>query len=259
MVGKTDTELRLRVGIQNKKSTITERYFTSPLKLGMPHTSSDRLYIILMMASAGVLKGDRFFYDIKCDAGTKSKLTEQSYTKIFDTGVGGAVRKQHITLNGSASLYYRPSAVIPFQNSTFDGETDVYLDEPSEFAWSDIMTAGRIAMNERFQFLHYRNRICVFLNNRLVWMDHCLLEPKHIDANGMLFFDQYTHQGTFYYYGSNDKQRLILEWYKTHMDQSIRIGISQACKGICIRVLANTAQDIEELLDELAMQLGINE
>lgn len=268
VVGTKETELRLRVGIRNKKSTIIERYFTSPLKLGTPRTSSDRLHIVLMMASAGVLKGDRFSYDIQCDAGTKSKLTEQSYTKIFDTGAEGAARKQRITLNGSASLYYRPSAVIPFQNSTFDGETDVYLDETSEFAWADIMTAGRIAMNERFKFLHYRNRIRVFLNNRLVWMDHCLLEPRHMDTNGMLFFDRYTHQGTFYYYGSNDKQCLILEWYKTHMDvqnntehhhiesscknQPMRIGVSQACKGICIRVLANTAQDIEELFDELA-------
>lgn len=274
VVEKTETELRLRIGIQNKKSTITERYFTSPLKLGTPHTTSDRLQIVLMMASAGVLKGDRFSYDIKCDAGTKSKLTEQSYTKIFDTGAGGAVRKQHITLNGSASLYYRPSAVIPFQNSTFDGETDVYLDETSEFAWADIMTVGRVAMNERFQFLHYRNRIRVFVNNRLVWMDHCLLEPNCMDTNGMIFFDQYTHQGTFYYYGSNDKQRQLLEWYKIHMDTqnkvehhhiesvcespSIRIGVSEACKGICVRVLANTAQDIEELFDELAAQLGMN-
>lgn len=273
-VGKMDTVLRLRVGIQNKKSTITERYFTSPLKLGMPHAAADRLPIVLMMASAGVLKGDRFSYDIKCDAGTKSKLTEQSYTKIFDTGDGEASRKQCITLEKDASFYYRPSAVIPFQNSTFDGETDVYLEEESEFAWADIMTVGRVAMNECFLFKHYRNRVRVFLNNRLVWMDHCLLEPNHMDTNGMIFFDQYTHQGTFYYHGSNDKQRLILEWYKTYMgmqdkekhqteslceSRSVRVGVSEACKGICVRVLANTAQDIEELFDELAAQLGIGE
>ena len=107
-------------------------------------------------------------------------ITEQSYTKIFDTGDGAAFRKQQITLNGNASLYYRPSAVIPFQNSTFDGENDIYLDENSEFAWSDIMTAGRIAMNEQFLFKHYRNRVRVFINNKLIWMDHCLLEPAHI-------------------------------------------------------------------------------
>ena len=271
-VGRTETKLCLRVGIQNKKSTITERYFTSPLKLGTPRSASDRLLIVLMMASAGVLKGDRFSYDIKCDAGTKSKITEQSYTKIFDTGDGAAFRKQQITLNGNASLYYRPSAVIPFQNSTFDGENDIYLDENSEFAWSDIMTAGRIAMNEQFLFKHYRNRVRVFINNKLIWMDHCLLEPAHMDTNGMLFFDQYTHQGTFYYYGANNKQCKILEWYKTYMEslnkhhiekmcksQAVRIGVSEACRGICVRVLANTAQDIEELFSELASQLEIND
>ena len=88
------TELRLCVGIENGKSTITDRYFTSPLKLGMPVSRGDRLQIILMMASAGILKGDEFVYEICCEEGTKTRLTEQSYTKIFDTGEGGAKRTQ---------------------------------------------------------------------------------------------------------------------------------------------------------------------
>ena len=68
------TELRLCVGIENGKSTITDRYFTSPLKLGMPISRGDRLQIILMMASAGILKGDEFVYEICCEEGTKTSL-----------------------------------------------------------------------------------------------------------------------------------------------------------------------------------------
>ena len=41
--------------------------------------------------------------------------------------------------------------------------------------------------------------------------------------------------------------------------QAVRIGVSEACRGICVRVLANTAQDIEELFSELASQLEIND
>lgn len=262
-----ETKLQLEVGIQNQKSIITHQYFTSPLKLGTPRSSNDRLHIVFMMASAGILKGDQFSYEIKCDADTKTKITEQSYTKIFDTGDGGASRRQQITLENNASLYYRPSTVIPFQNSSFDAETDIHLQNHSELAWVDIMSVGRIAMNERFSFRYYRNRVRVFLDNRLIWMDHCLLEPSHLNLDGMLFFDHYTHQGTFYYYGAEKKQCKLLDWYRNYLNtsqniledqqqpelkKSISIGMTQCLSGICVRVLANTAQDIEELFDELA-------
>ena len=242
-----ETKLRLTVGLKQGKSVVTDRFFTSPLKLGLPEGTGERKVIMLMMASAGVLKGDAFSYDIRCESGTKTLLTEQSYTKIFDTGDGGAKRRQHITVDRGASLYYRPCAVIPFQNSTYDGDILVELDPESEFAWADIMTAGRVGMGEKFAFRHYRNRICVEAEGMPVWMDHCLLEP---------------HQGTFYYYGAKEKQEQIFAWQEQILEketeetkeamQGIAFGVTEASAGICVRVLAYTAQDVEELFAELA-------
>ena len=256
------TELRLRVGIQNGKSVVTDRYFTSPLKLGMPQMRGERLQIILMMASAGILKGDTFDYEIVCEEGTKTRLTEQSYTKIFDTGDGGARRKQHVCLHGDASLYYKPSAVIPFGNSTFDGDTIVDLDRESEFAWADIMTAGRVAMQERFAFRHYRNRVCVQIGGWPVWMDHCLIEPDRMNADSLFFYDGHTHQGAFYYYGPKEKQERILLWREDAAERlmpEVCLGVTEAGEGICIRVLADTAQDIEEIFDEIARKVELEE
>ena len=73
-----DTNLRLKIGLQNQKSVVTDSYFTSPLKLGVPNHEGDRLKVVLMMASAGILKGDNFYYDICCRRGSKTLLTEQS-------------------------------------------------------------------------------------------------------------------------------------------------------------------------------------
>lgn len=253
------TELRLRIGVCNGKSAVTESYFTSPLKIGTPR-AKDRLNVVLMMASAGVLKGDSFHYNITCDADTKALLTEQSYTKIFDTGDGKAEKIQTITVEEHASLYYRPSAVIPFAGSTYDGNMEVCLKESSEFIYADIVTVGRVGMGERFQFSKYRSRVCVFVEGIPVWLDHCLLEPQNMDLEGMSFLDGYTHQGTFYYYGSPEKQEKLLTFFsETEKDttwlstgeQVLRCGCSPARKGVCVRMLAYTAQDIEEIFDKL--------
>lgn len=250
-------KLRLCVKSKKGKSVLEDSYFTSPLKLGVPVCRKDRLDIIVMMASAGVLKNDTFSYEMICEPETKTRITEQSYTKIFDTGDGKAEKKQYIRLYKNASLYNHPSAVIPFKNSTFDSEINVDLDGDSEFAWSDILSGGRIAMGEKFAFKHYRNRICVCIDGVPAWIDHCLLEPDRMGIESMCFFAGYTHQGTFYYYGNPEKQKRILEWNIQIQEESkiYTVGATQARAGICVRVLANSAQDIEELFANLAKLL----
>lgn len=253
-------DLRLRVGMQYGRSVITDQYFTSPIKIGLLVNHDDHLDIILMMASAGILKDDEFTYEIICESGTKTRLVEQSYTKIFDTGKGRAYKRKHISLHGTASLYDQSSVVIPFQNSWFESDTVVDLQRNSEFAWADILAGGRIAMQERFAFRHYRSRMCVKIEGNPVWLDQCLLEPEWMDAEGIYFFDGYTHQGSFYYYGTEEKQKRILQWRNLAVNrwkELAIIGVSEARQGICVRALANAAQNLEEIFADLAQLLEL--
>lgn len=248
------TELTLQMKNVDGRSVIADCYFTSPLKIGTPRSEGERANIVLMMASAGVLKGDSFCYDIVCGPQTSVTLTEQSYTKIFNTGEDGARKKLTVEVQEGASLYYHPCAVIPFAGSSFDSDMQVRLTAESEFAYSDIVTAGRIGMGEEFAFRRYRSRVCVSIGDVPVWLDHCLLEPKRMGLDKMLFFDGYTHQGTFYYYGTKDRMER-LAGYETNLE--VLYGVTHAAEGICVRVLAHTAQDVEEMFAEIAEQLDL--
>lgn len=251
-----DTRLELRIEEIQGKTAVAYSYFTSPLKIGTPKICVDRLHLVLMMASAGLLKDDRFQYHITCGKNTKTILTEQSYSKIFDTGEGRAARKIEICLRENASLCYRPSAVIPFAGSSFDGNMTIKLEKESEFLCSDILAAGRVGMGERFAYSHYRNRVCVIADGKPVWLDHCYLEPKQMDLTKMVFLDGHTHQGTFYYYGSEEKQNRLLA-YKAK--GPVMMAGTAAAAGVCIRVLADTAQDIEEEFTRLEKEVGYDE
>lgn len=69
--------------------------------------------------------------------------------------------------------------------------------------------------------------------------------------------DGMTHQGTFYYYGSEEKQRSLLEFdpeLKTFTGP-VLYGSSRASKGVGIRVLARSAADIECIFDILEEML----
>ena len=249
-------ELKLQIEYHNKHSVIVDSYFTSPLKPAIPDTHEKRLTIVLMMASAGLLKGDQLFFDIICGQGTQTFVTDQSYTKVFDTGDCCAARYQHIRVEKGASFFYRPCATILYRNSSYKATMEVELDKQSEFLYTDIVIAGRIGMGEKFVFCNYHNRISISVDGRPAWIDNCLLKPKTMDVQGMLFFDGYTHQGTFYYYGTETKQDklehnlpLIFQQREelTGGEKRLVYGISKAAYGIIVRILGMSAQDIEEV------------
>lgn len=251
-----DARLELQIEKIQGKTAVAYNCFTGPLKIGTPNANGDHLHLILMMASAGLLKDDRFRYHITCGKNTRTVLTEQSYSKIFDTGGGIAVRRTEICLKENASLCYRPSAVIPFAGSSFAGSMTIRLEKESEFLCSDILAAGRVGMGEQFAFSSYRNRICVTADGKPVWLDHCCLEPKRMDLSKMVFLDGHTHQGAFYYYGSEEKQKRLLD-HKAKA--SVMLGVTAAAAGVCVRALADTAQDIEEEFLRLENEVGYHE
>lgn len=244
------TELFLEIENIGNQSRIAKQYFTGPIKPGTPRREDGRLNVMLMMASAGVLKGDVFEYRIHCGQRTRVLLTEQSYTKLFNMGEGRAQKTQHITLDRGASLFYCPQAVIPFAGSSFDSHTDFDLAKDSELLYTDILTAGRVGMGERFLFSRYRSRICVRIDKTPAWIDNCLLEPSPMDMENMVFFDNFTHMGTLYYYGGlcRETEEKILE-LADRGQEGISIAASRAWNGVCIRALAHSAQEIEMAFD----------
>lgn len=252
------TQLRLKICETKKGTQIAEQFYTSPLKLGLPKSYGDRKKIVLMMASAGVLKGDCFDYKIRVQKNSRALLTEQSYTKLFDMGKSGQSKKNvDITVEQGASFYYKPCALIPFKNSHMDVRTNIYLDENAEFACCDIFSAGRIAMGEKFEFREFQSKIKVYVEQMLVWQDYSSLEPQLFDYTNPIYFGCYSHQGSFYYYGKLEKMNKLLEFAskKNLSINNVYFGITEAKGGICIRALAYSAQDIEDLFFEFATEI----
>ena len=104
-------------------------------------------------------------------------------------------------------------------------------------------------MGEKFKFIKFQSRVGVYIEHTPVWIDHCLLEPQKMNMQSMTFFDEYSHQGVLYYYGSEEKQEQILAYSKE--EPLLSYGVSRARTGVCMRILAHAAQDIEEVFEEI--------
>lgn len=241
----------LFINAENRRgrTVITKSEFTSPLKIARPFYRDKYTEIMMMSASAGMLDGDRYDVEIAVGEYAALKFSEQSYGKIFKADKIGVQKSVRINVGKNGSLLYFPMPVIPFEGSIFKNVSEIRLDEHSRFVMCDILTCGRAAMNESFAFGSYKSRTAVYAADKLVFLDNQQLIPKLADFGGIGFFDGHTHIGTVYAYGlpnvelpENDK----LEAAKT-----------KAHSGICIRILADSADDILNYINQMNFEGGL--
>lgn len=236
---------RLLINAENRsgRTVITKSEFTSPLKIARPFYHDKYTEIIMMSASAGMLDGDTYDIEIAVGEGAALKFSEQSYGKIFKADKIGVQKSVRINVGRNGSLLYFPMPVIPFEGSIFRNFSEIRLDEDSRFVMCDILTCGRVAMNESFAFSGYKSRTAVYADNRLVFLDNQRLFPKLADLVGIGFFEGNTHIGTVYSYGIPD-----IELPESNKLEAVK---TKAYSGICIRIFADSADDILNYINQM--------
>ncbi|MCC8042506.1 MAG: urease accessory protein UreD [Oscillospiraceae bacterium] len=236
--------LNLTAENRNGQTVITHSSFTAPLKIAQPFYRDGYTEVMMMAAAAGILEGD--FYDISLTVrkGAALKFTEQSYTKIFKSGKKGSSRRIRITVESGGRLHYLPTPTIPFAGSAFCDSTEIHLESGSKFIMTDILSAGRIAMNERFAFKSYRTRTAVYSDERLCFLDNRRLVPSKCDLAGIGFFEGYSHCGMMYIFGENIGDKLP-------KSGGAEAAMTKAKEGICIRAFGSAGEDIAELFADV--------
>lgn len=237
--------LKLTAENRNGRTVIADTEFTSPLKIANPFYRDEHTEVMMMAASAGILEGDHYDIELTVKSGASLKFTAQSYTKLFKAESVGASQRVKITVESGGSLVYMPCPVIPFGGSIFDTRTEVYLQEDSSFAMTDILSCGRTAMKERFEFTSYRSRLAVYVDGKLCFLDNQRLVPSEASLSGTGFFESRSHVGMMYIYG---KEPSIPECKR------IEAASTNASKGVCIRAAADSADEIWRYFGDVVLQ-----
>lgn len=237
--------LKLTAENRNGRTVIADTEFTSPLKIANPFYRDDHTEVMMMAASAGILEGDHYDIELTVKSGASLKFTAQSYTKLFKAESIGASQRVKITVESGGSLVYMPCPVIPFGGSIFDTRTEVHLQKDSSFAMTDILSCGRTAMKERFEFTSYRSRTAVYVGEKLCFLDNQRLVPSEASLSGTGFFENRSHVGMMYIYG---KEPSIPEC------ERIEFASTDAAKGVCIRAAADSADEIWRFFGEIILR-----
>ena len=254
--GKT-SKLMLLAGLKNNLTILEDAYYSAPFKIMHPfYENGDFMTIMCLTASAGIMAGDEQDFEITVKDGAKLEFISQSYEKIHKMEGGSARRVAKLNVGKDAFLYYNPLPTVPFKDSAFTSELKVHLeDTTSKFILKEILSAGRCARGELFEFRYYHNHIQIDTNGELIYVDNTNLHPDMMTLNSIGMYEDYTHFGTLLLCHI-PKESSWFQAVRTLLDETpgIEGGVTQInTTSSVIRILGRQADKIEDIMNKLLL------
>lgn len=158
-VGTPGKNGSLRLVFQNDgsgRTVLAEQYSEVPLHaqraMHFDESCPGMAHLYVISASGGIIQGDRYRIDIAMKDSAMAHITTQGATRIYHMDANSATQMVNITLEENSYLEFVPDQIIPYRNSRFYQRLNLNVHDSATLIYSEILTPGRVAMGESFQY-----------------------------------------------------------------------------------------------------------
>ncbi|MCL2007786.1 MAG: urease accessory protein UreD [Treponema sp.] len=259
-----DSEFFLRIKKGENVSIPEEIRFTAPFKITSPfYDNEQRLQVMLMSVSAGIMEGDTQNIKIEVDDGANLQMLSQSFEKIHKMESGTARRNIELKVGRDAVLIYTPLPSIPYALSSFSSASIIQLtDASSSIFYCDILSCGRVARGEKFAYTRYANSVRAYCADELIYSDNTVFEPEGMQMEGFCLFEGYTHLLGIFYFAPGICEKMIGDIREGLEQEEVKGGASiTGSGGIHIRALADGSEpliNLEQKIKSILFDTGKN-
>lgn len=236
--------LRISAAVRNGRTFLREGYAEAPFRIAniSEDKSSSCLHLMLMCSSPGVLDGDNYELRVGVEEGAQLRLHTQSFQRLFSMQEGARQRFE-LRLGIGSCFVYLPHPVTPHRSSIFTGISQLHLSAGSRLIWGEVITCGRKAHGEVFQFSRYHSVTTVYRDEVMVLRENVLLEPAVRDLRGIGQLEGYTHQASLLMAGLEVVPSVVRELLEGR--DGLEYGLSEGPGGIWVlRLLGNGAEQL---------------
>jgi urease accessory protein len=160
---------RLTVRRVEGASAVVASAATDPLKLLVTAPRGPCVWAYTTTYGGGLLAGDAVDLQVQVEAGASLFLGSQASTKIYRSPDGIPTRQRfQLQVADDAVAVVLPDPVTPFAEAVHEQEQELRLSAGAALIWSDGVTSGRAARNERWSCTRHRTRLRLFVADRLV-------------------------------------------------------------------------------------------
>ena len=260
-VGKAGKDGALRLVFESRagKTVLADQFAKVPLyaqrALYYDGAAPGLAYVYMLSASGGVLQGDRYKIDVKLKRGSMAHITTQGATRIYSMDSNRATQVINITLERDSYLEWVPDQIIPYRNSRFYQETSLNVHDSATLVYSEIITPGRMAMGERFEYdvLYVKTR-AANQDGALRLADAANLEPKRRSPAEFGILGNYSVAGTVYILtGRQNVPELLRQIRGGVCAKQVACGASTTMRddGLVVRILGSETEAVKDAVFEV--------
>jgi urease accessory protein len=253
-----DGYLRLRFETRGdgRQTTLSECKQQLPLQVVRAFQLPDGAALVhLHNLSGGVLGGDLLDVTVEAGPRTIAQLTSTGATRVYRSRNSSDVSQQkfQITVKDDGLVEYLPDQVIPYAGARYRQETRIELGSNAGLFWWEIVSPGRDATNELFEYdlLHLKTSISAL--GRPIALENMKIEPAERSMFSLARLGAYRYFSSFYICRVGVEPSEWLELEKLlgelveQLSQPSRIvwGVSRLrTHGLVVRALSCNSWDI---------------
>lgn len=205
--------------------------------------------------SGGVLGGDQLALSVEIGARAYVQLTSTSATRVYRSRpeMLPALQENTILVQQDALLEYLPDPLIPFAGSRYHQRTRITLEPGAGLFWWEVITPGRVARNEIFDYDMLQMELVIAAQRRPIAIEAFKLEPQQRALTSPARLGAYHYTCSFYIcrvgleaaYWSRLEQELSQMACQLTRHGEISWGVSTlVAHGLVIRAVSKQGRDI---------------
>ena len=253
-VGILDLELQKD---STGKTVVTRQFSQVPLQfqrvLYPENSLPEMAYLYVMSPSGGILQGDRYRIDVLLKNKAIAHMTTQGATNIYSMNTNFASQIVNITVDENCYLEYIPDQIIPHKNSRYYQKVNLNVHNNSTLIYSEILTSGRVAMGESFEYdICYLRTHCKNQDKKIRFIENEKIEPKKQRLGNFGILGKYSIVGTVYILTRKEDvielENTIIKNIRNTDVVSVGMSILPDESGIVIRILGNKTDSIFDVV-----------
>jgi len=211
-------------------------------------------HIYMMSSSGGILQGDEQKIDVIMGKNSSARITTQSATKIYKMDGGYASQCINIHNQEGSYLEFIPHQIIPFKSSRFYQEVNLEVEKNAVLIYSEIISAGRIASGEKFDFDLCFLRTSAHRNDKMLFTD--VMSLNHEDKSNLeSVFGGKTVFSTVYIIGNSIQIENIVDKINLATKNNSLLASCSSLpydSGIIVRMLSDSVSEIISLTESIS-------
>lgn len=161
---------------------LTEQWVRPPLYLNKAYHEDEWAISILMSPTAGLFDNDLLEIDARVSAGAKAALISPAACRVHTMHSGHATVRQHYVVEAGALLDVWPAPLILQKDASLRQRTRLDLAADATVLLSEIVSPGRAAFGEAFEFRQWNSQLRIYREGDLLAFENFTCQPERGDV-----------------------------------------------------------------------------